>query len=151
MEQFIEFIGNHPSLFLALGIVSALLLWSFLSDQITGIKPLSPQEAILLINHEEAIILDVREENEYAVGHILNSVHIPLSTLSDKMVRLEKYRHRPIIAICMIGTRSGAACRTLKKKGFEKVHNLKGGITAWKNASMPLAKGKGEKGKGNKE
>jgi len=125
MEQLIEFLGNHPGLFLGFSI-----------------KPLLPQEVTLLINHENAIILDVREAKEYAEGHILNSVHIPLSTLSDKMARLEKYRNQPLIASCLSGSRSGNACRMLKKNGFEKVHNLKGGITAWQNANLPLIKGK---------
>jgi rhodanese-related sulfurtransferase len=143
MEQFIEFVGHHPYLFLAFSVVSGVLIWNILSDQITGIKSLLPQEATLLINHEEAIILDVREENEYVQGHILNSIHIPLNTLSDKIARLEKYRNRPIIASCMSGNRSARACSTLKKNGFDQVHNLKGGVIAWQNANLPLTKGKG--------
>ncbi|NJO17619.1 MAG: rhodanese-like domain-containing protein [Thioploca sp.] len=142
MAQFIEFAGNHPYLFLAFSVVSGLLVWNILNDQITGIKSLLPQEATLLINHEEAVILDVREENEYIQGHILNSIHIPLNTLSDKIPRLEKYRNRPIIASCMSGNRSARACSTLKRNGFEKVHNLKGGVIAWQNANLPLTKGK---------
>jgi rhodanese-related sulfurtransferase len=127
MEQFVEFAGNHPGLFLAFAIVSGLLVWSFLGDSLAGVNSLLPQEATMLINHEDAIVLDVREDSEYAQGHILNSVHIPLSMLSEKISRLEKYRNRPIIASCRSGNRSGSACRQLKKNGFEKVHNLKGG------------------------
>jgi rhodanese-related sulfurtransferase len=145
MEQFVEFAGNHPGLFLAFAIVSGLLVWSFLGDSLAGVNSLLPQEATMLINHEDAIVLDVREDSEYAQGHILNSVHIPLSLLSEKISRLEKYRNRPIIASCRSGNRSGSACRQLKKNGFEKVHNLKGGIMAWQNASLPLAKGKNGK------
>jgi len=142
MEQFVEFAGNHPGLFLALGVVIGLLVFNLLASQISGIPAILPQEAISLINHEDAIILDVREDNEYTQGHILNSVHIPLSTLPSKMGRIEKHRNRSIIASCMSGNRSGRACSLLKKNGFEKVHNLKGGILAWQNASLPLTKGK---------
>ncbi len=141
-QQIIEFVGNNAGWFLALSVVLGLLVWSFLGDMVTGLKSLLPQEATLLMNHENAVVLDVREDNEYAQGHILNSVHIPLSTLTDKMERLEKYRNRPIIASCMSGNRSGRACGVLKKNGFENVHNLKGGIIAWQNASLPLTKGK---------
>ncbi len=144
MEQLIEFVNNHPYLFLAFSVTSGLLVWNIFSDQITGINTLLPQEVTLLINHEDAIVLDVREENEYVQGHILNSIHIPLSTLSAKMNRLEKYRDRPIVASCMSGNRSGQACSTLRKNGFTKVHNLKGGIIAWQNANLPLAKGKND-------
>lgn len=142
-QQLLEFIGNNPLLFMALGLVLSLLVWSFLGDQISGIKPLLPQDATLLMNHEDAIVVDVREDNEYAQGHILNSLHIPLNRLSEKIGRLEKYRKRPIIASCMSGNRSGRACSLLKKQGFENVHNLKGGIVAWQNANLPLIKGKG--------
>ncbi len=142
MEQLIEFAGNHPELFMAFFFVLGLLAWNFLSEQISGIASLAPQESILLINHEAAIVLDVREDSEYAQGHILNSIHIPLSTLSGKLARLEKYRSKPIIASCRSGNRSGRACSILKKNGFENLHNLKGGIVAWQNANLPLSKGK---------
>lgn len=142
MDQLIEFSGNHPELFIAFFFVLGLLAWGFLSEQISGISSLVPQEAISLINHENAVVLDVREDNEYAQGHILNSIHIPLSTLSGKLGRLEKYRSKPIISSCMSGSRSGRACSILKKNGFENLHNLKGGISAWQNASLPLSKGK---------
>lgn len=142
MEQIFEFIGNHTSLFLAFTFVLGLLMWSFLSEQLSGIKGVLPQEATLLINHEEAFVLDVREDGEYAKGHILNSMHIPLSMLPDKISRLEKYQQHPIIISCQSGNRSGAAARKLMKNGFEKVHNLKGGILAWQNANLPLSKGK---------
>ena len=141
MEQFVEFAGNHPELFVALGVVVGLLVWNLLASQISGIKALLPHEATFLINREDAIILDVREENEYTQGHILNSIHIPLSALVSKISRVEKYRNRPIIASCMSGNRSGKACSLLKKNGFEKIHNLKGGIIAWQNANLPLTKG----------
>ncbi len=142
MEQFVEFAGNHPELFIALGVTLGLLVWNLLASQISGIKSLLPQEATFMINREDAVILDVREDNEYIQGHILNSVHVPLSALSSKLSRVEKYRNRPIIASCMSGSRSGRACSLLKKNGFEKVHNLKGGIVAWQNANLPLTKGK---------
>lgn len=145
MEQFVEFAGNHSYLFLAFSVVTGLLVWSFLGEQLSGVNALLPQEATLLINHKDAIVLDVREDNEYTQGHILNAVHIPINILSDKISRLEKYRSRPIIASCRSGSRSSQACRLLKKNGFEKIHNLKGGIVAWQNASLPLAKGKNGK------
>lgn len=141
MAQFIEFMGNHPYLFTAFFVVIALLIGSMVSEQ-WGADAVLPQEATLLINHEEAVVLDVREENEYKQGHILNAMHIPLSTLTSKIGRLDKLRHRPIIANCLNGHRSARACGLLKKQGFEKVYNLKGGINAWQEANLPLTKGK---------
>lgn len=142
MEQIVEFTGNHPGLVIAFGVILGLLVWSFLGESISGIKSILPQDATLLINHENAIILDVRQDSEYVNGHIINSIHIPLNNLTTKISSLEKYRNRPIIANCMTGNRSSSACRTLKKHGFEKVYNLKGGVMAWQNANLPLKKGK---------
>ena len=147
MEQFVEFAGNHSELFLAFSVVLGLLVWNILGEKLTGVVSLLPQEAILLINHENALVLDVREDNEYTQGHILNALHIPVSQLSAKIDKLEKYRNRPIIASCRSGSRSGNACRTLKKNGFERVHNLKGGIMAWENANLPLTKVTNKKSK----
>jgi rhodanese-related sulfurtransferase len=142
MEQLFQFVGNHPFLFFAFGTVGGLLIWSFFGEQLQGIQSVQPQEATLLINHEDAIVLDVREDSEFVQGHIINSLHIPLSGLSDKIKRLEKYRDRPIILSCASGSRSATAYHRLKKLGFEKVYNLRGGLMAWQSASFPLAKGK---------
>ena len=140
VQQFFEFIGNHPLLFGTLIFVVSWLVWDIVREQIYGSGSLLPHEATLLINHEDAVILDVREEKEYKQGHILNSLHVPLSLLSGKMNRLEKYRNRPIIASCMTGSRSSRVCTQLKKNGFQKVYNLKGGIYAWQNANLPLTR-----------
>ncbi len=142
MERLIEFVGNHPVLFLALGVIIGMLAWSLVQESIQGIKAVGPVEAIQLINHEDALVLDLREDNEIHDGSILNSLHIPLGQLNDGLNRLGKYKERPIIASCRTGSRSGSACATLTKNGFAKVYNLKGGIVAWQNANLPLLKKK---------
>lgn len=140
MERLPEFAGNHPQLFIALGVVLALLAWSYIKGALQGFKNVGPTEATLLINHDDAVVLDIREDHEFKDGYILDSVHIPLGRLKDSLGRLEKYRDRPIIASCRSGSRSGIACSTLLKNGFDKVYNLKGGVIAWQNANLPLKK-----------
>lgn len=142
MYQLAEFMGNHPLLFTALFVVLGLLAWDLVNAHLYGAASLLPHEVTLLINREDAIVLDVREDSEYKQGSILNAVHIPLNHLASHLNRLEKYRQRPIIASCQSGNRSGRACATLRKHGFEKVYNLKGGIYAWQSASLPLTKPK---------
>ncbi len=140
MERFIEFAGNHPELFLALGVISALLAWSFIQVHFQGWRGIGPVEATQLINHQDAVVLDIREDSEYRDGYILNSVHIPLSQVKDAVQRLDKYKGRPIVVSCRSGSRSNSACATLTKHGFDEVYNLKGGILAWQNANLPLVK-----------
>jgi rhodanese-related sulfurtransferase len=142
MQQFLEFMTNHSILFTAFFVVLGMLVWNIVTEQLQGTSSIQPYEAALLINHEDAVVLDVREENEYKQGHIINSVHIPLGKLSERIGRLEKYRSRPIITSCASGSRSAQMCSKLRKQGFEKVYNLKGGIYAWQNASLPLTRDK---------
>lgn len=134
-----HFIQNNLGL-VALVLVSGLmLLWPFIGRRISGVKDVGMLEATQLINHQNAVVLDVREDSEFYAGHIPHSVHVPLGQLA-KHAELEKYKSRPIIAICRSGMRSGHACRLLRKNGFEQVYNLEGGITAWQKANMPMEK-----------
>jgi rhodanese-related sulfurtransferase len=91
----------------------------------------------MLFNHEDALVLDVREKSEWADGHITNAKHVPLAQIKDRLSDLEKHKDKPIIAVCRSGNRSGHACGILKKAGFEKLHNLTGGMQAWNQAGLP--------------
>ena len=95
----------------------------------------------MLINREDALVVDVREPDEYVSGHVPDSRNIPLSRLDERMGELEKFKEAPVILVCQTGARSGDACGKLTKKGFTKLHNLEGGIAAWRTAGMPLKKG----------
>jgi len=140
MEQYTQFVGNH--LLLSMSFFGLLAYW--ISGEIrartSGIGSLSPMDATQLMNHENAVIVDVRDDKEISEGKILNSIHIPVSDLSNQLKKLEKYKQKPIIIACRSGHRSNSACNTLRKNGFEKVFNLRGGIIAWKKDSLPLVK-----------
>ncbi len=140
MAQYIEFASNHLYLFLALAALLVMLVMSFLGDRLRGFESRTPIEAVQLINREDALVLDVREDNEYKSGHVVNSLHIPLGSLAARMKELEKYKARPIVVGCRSGNRSGQACSTLKKQGFDKVYNLRGGIMAWQSDNLPVSK-----------
>jgi rhodanese-related sulfurtransferase len=140
MEQLGTFATNHWELFVGLAVILVLLAGTYVRAAVSGVAQVSPGEATQLINHNNAVVLDVREDKEYADGHILNSVHVPLGNLKDQLGRLEKYRTRHVIVSCRSGNRSASACATLRKHGFENVFNLKGGVLAWQSASLPLSK-----------
>jgi rhodanese-related sulfurtransferase len=140
MEKYIEFLSNHFLLSGAWLVAGGMLIYSFIGARLRGFNSVNPAMATQLINRENAVILDVREDNEYRDGHIVNSVHIPASYLSDRVKELEKYKDKPIIVGCRSGQRSSQACATLKKQGFDAVYNLSGGIMAWKNDNLPLTK-----------
>ena len=101
---------------------------------------LSPVEATLLINREDALVIDIRNQGEYAQGHIPNARHIPLGDLERRKGELDKMKALPIIVCCASGTRSKSAIDTLSKAGFEKLFNVRGGIFEWEKAGYPVSR-----------
>lgn len=117
-----------------------MLFWSYFGNRLRGIVDVDTTGAMNLINRQNAVVLDVREQGEYDSGHVINSRLIPVGQLRERVGELEKYRQRPIVVLCRSGNRSASAAAFLKKEGFTKVHNLAGGIIAWQKANLPLEK-----------
>jgi rhodanese-related sulfurtransferase len=134
-----EFIQDNLLLVIAAVASGAMLLWSFVGNRVSGISQLGTLEATRLIN-DDALVLDVREDKEWAAGHIPHARHIPLGQLSSRLSELEKHKPRPIVISCRSGHRSARACALLKKSGFDNVHNLSGGIIAWEKANLPITR-----------
>lgn len=111
-----------------------MLLW----EMTHGDSGLSPAQATLLINREDAVVLDVRESQEWSAGHIPNARHIALAQFDKRIVELDKLKERSVIVCCATGNRSAAACKRLREAGFAKVFNMSGGIAAWKEAGLPI-------------
>lgn len=134
-----EFIRENLLLVIAAAASGLMLLWSFFGSRAAGINVVNTLEATRLMN-EDALMLDVREDNEWAVGHIPNARHIRLGELSSRLPELEKYKDKPIVVYCRSGNRSARACALLKKAGFANPNNLAGGILAWEQANLPITR-----------
>lgn len=135
-----DFLVNNialVALFLASG---ALLVWPEISRFAGGAGSVGTLEATRLMNQAGTLVLDVREADEFASGHLPKARHIPLKDLDSRLGELAKFKDKPVIVTCRSGARSGSACRALKKAGFTNVHNLKGGVPAWQQASLPIEK-----------
>jgi len=117
-----------------------MLFWSMFGNRIRGIKEVDCIAATQLINHKNALVLDVREEVEYKSGHVLNAKLISLGKLHERIGELEKYRAKPIVVVCRSGARSANACAMLGKQGFSEVYNLAGGMIAWQKGKLPVEK-----------
>jgi len=134
-----EFITQN-ALLITLVVFSGMgLLWPMVMRG--GANEVNPGEATLLINREDAHVIDVREAEEFANGHLPEAKHVPLSKLSDRIAEIEKFKDKPVIVCCASGMRSSKACGQLGKLGFTRVHNLAGGIDAWVGAGYPVKKG----------
>jgi len=121
------------------GISGIMLVWSFIGSKISGIEQADTLKATRLFN-DDALVIDVREEKEFATGHIPKARHIPLGQLSSRLQELDKFKSKPILVTCRSGQRSARACGMLKKAGFETVYNQAGGIIAWERANLPVTK-----------
>lgn len=135
-----QFIRDNIWLVLIACLSGVMLLWPLFGNRLRGVKEVGSGEALQLINHKNALVLDVRDENEFNTGHILNSMQIPLGKLRERIGELERYRERPIVVVCRSGQRTTAACVLLGKQGFGQVYNLAGGVLAWQKAGLPLEK-----------
>ena len=135
-----EFVGNHSLLFIALVVIIILLLQTVFSDLTRRYKLLTVPEAIDLINRDEAVVIDTRNQAEFKIGHIGDAILIPLPEIKDSVDKLSKYEGKPLLFYCKTGTRSDEACKTLSKLGLSNVFALSGGIQAWQDANMPLVK-----------
>ena len=103
----------------------------------TGI---SPAEAVQCMNREKGVVVDVCGADEFAQSHIKGAVNVPLDELEARLDKTVKNKSTPVIMVCAAGARSARAQAIAKKLGYEKVHSLHGGLKAWKEANLPVAK-----------
>lgn len=137
MEQLFEFVANHPLLVGAF----ALLLALFVRNEVArGGRSVSAQELVNLVNRDGAVVIDVRDANEFSQGHIVDAINVPHVAISSRLGELEKYKQKPLVLACKMGQHAGAAGTVLRKAGFENVSRLKGGIAEWRNQNLPVVK-----------
>jgi rhodanese-related sulfurtransferase len=137
--QLIEFVGNHWPLFLALGVVLALLAYNLTVGDKGSVDPAAATE---LINHKDAAVVDVRPAADFAKGHIINAQNVPMNGFKNQIGSLQKLKEAPVVVTCRSGSQSSMACDLLRKAGFAEVYNLRGGVLAWQNANLPLTRKK---------
>ena len=127
------------NIWLILTVLTSGLMLAFpnLFGKMASANEVDINDAVKLINHEDALVLDVREASEFSSGHIANARHVPLGQLKSRLTTLEAFKDRTIVVNCKSGNRSAMACGILRKAGFTKVYNLKGGIVAWQREQMP--------------
>ena len=135
-----EFIINNIALVAIFVASGAMLAWPELSKLIGGGNEIGTLDATRLMNQGTTLVLDVRDAAEYGTGHLPKARHIPLGELPKRIDEIAKYKEKPVLVTCRSGPRAGAAARLLKKAGFTTVYQLKGGLGAWREASLPLEK-----------
>ena len=149
MDKFLEFAGNNTLLVSALMVSFFVVIFTELRRKATGLVNIDAVEAVKLINND-AVVVDLRSSDAHARGHIVNARSVPSDELESKLSTLDQYRSKPIIAVCESGVPSTRAVNTMRQQGFESVYGLKGGMTGWSQAGLPVVTGKKTKSKSGK-
>lgn len=125
----------------------AMLLWPKIAagtgGGLGGGPKVSPSDAVMLINREKAVLIDVSEPAEYAALHATGSRSVPIGNLGeakDPPKELPKNKALPLVLVCPTGSRASRAAGLLKRLGFENTKVLAGGLAAWRAANLPVEK-----------
>ncbi len=137
-----DFVSNHPILsFGFLGVLVALIA-NEVARFSRGYHALTPAGLTRLVNHENALLIDMSSIQDYEKGHIPGAKHVPMSQFDPESKDLAKARELPVALYCKSGQTSATAAKRLAKAGFSKVYSLDGGLRAWSEAQLPLARGR---------
>lgn len=118
-------------------ISGGMLFWpSIRGGAGRGLSPLAATQAM----NKDAGVVDIRDAEEFAQGHIINARNIPAKDLEVRSAELQKYKNKPLIVVCEKGNLSNGAAARLQKLGFEQALPLEGGLAAWRTAGLPVSK-----------
>ncbi len=135
----LNFFLDNVYLVLMAVVSGALLLWPLVRGGGSAGK-VSTAEAVRLINRERAVLIDVSEPAQYAAGHAAGAKNIPFSQLATRTAELPKNKTLPLVLLCANGGRAGRGVAVLQQLGYSNACALAGGLTAWREASLPFEK-----------
>lgn len=123
---------------LFLGVVAALGL-TLAVQQLQAADGVDVKQAQTM-NKEGALLLDVREPEEFSAGHAPEAKLIPLGQLAARLQEIAEHKDKPVVVICRSGRRSGIAVAQLQAAGFTQVCNVQGGMQAWEKSGLEVVK-----------
>lgn len=135
-----EFITSHLALVVLVVASGIMVLWPELQSLIGQQNQISPLTATQLINQKHALIVDCRKQQDFDQGHIPQSKRLDLDQLEPQINELKRFSSKPVIIVPAAGSAPAKAISAFKNGGFNDVLILKGGITAWIEASLPVNK-----------
>jgi rhodanese-related sulfurtransferase len=134
----VKFIVDNWMLILIALCSGGMLAWPMIRGG--GGGTLTAQGAVQLINRERAVLVDVREADEFAAGHMTGARNLPLGQLEDRLASTVKNKSVPLLLVCATGARAQRAVTIAKKLGYEQAQAVAGGLKAWKDANLPIEK-----------
>ena len=134
-----KFIVDNWMLILIVLSSGGMLAWPLLRGG-GGAGALTAQGAVQLINRQRAVVVDVRDPEEFAAGHATGSRNVPLDQLEAKLAATIKNKSLPVLIMCATGARAQRAVAIAKKLGYEQAQAVGGGLKGWKDANLPIEK-----------
>ena len=98
-------------------------------------------QAVLKVNREKGVLIDVCEPAEHQAGHAPGCRNIPLGQLDQRLADLPKDKNTPVLVMCQSGMRARRAAAQLRKQGYVNAAAVNGGLRAWREAGLPVDKG----------
>lgn len=143
MQEIMQFVSRHPILSIAWIALLAAVLFTTFKGLTSKVKVITRGEATRLINKEEAVVVDLRQRDDFRKGHIAGAVNLLPSEIKDNNLgELEKHKDKPIIVVDGSGLQAQEPANALTKAGFTQVCVLKEGISGWSGENLPLVRGK---------
>jgi rhodanese-related sulfurtransferase len=136
------FAARHPYLSLGLAALTVAIIGNEVAGLFRGYKAVAPAHLTALVNRENALVVDLRPIADFEKGHVPGAKNVQMSQFDPENRQLAAAKSLPVVLVCKAGQTSGDAAKRLKKAGFEKVFVLDGGIGAWQQAGLPLARGR---------
>lgn len=143
MQQFFEFVGNHPLLSGLFAVVLAAWIAYEVSRLLRKWKEVDTLTAVRLMNRDDSLVIDVSNSSDFARGHIVGAVHMTPSRIESGNQELLKAEDRPVLLYCKNGQVSPQMANRLVKLGFSDVSVLAGGLAQWASDQQPISRHKG--------
>lgn len=135
------FVGNHLALSALFVIILLALVAMEFGRLLRKYKELTPGGLTLLINRESPLLVDLSARADFEKMHVPGARHVLPSQFDPEHKDLAKARDLPVVVMDKDGRGADKAAQRLVKAGFTKVYTLGGGVLAWQQAQLPLAKG----------
>jgi rhodanese-related sulfurtransferase len=136
------FAARHPYLSLGLAALTVAIIGNEVAGLFRGFGTVAPAALTALVNRENALVVDLRPIADFEKGHVPGAKNVQMSQFDPENRQLAAARSLPVVLVCRTGQTAGDAAKRLKKAGFEQVFVLDGGIGAWQQAGLPMAKGR---------
>jgi rhodanese-related sulfurtransferase len=139
MDRVLDFASHHPWLATATAVLAALVAVYEMRIRSEGLRSVSPQELIRLMN-QGALVLDLRPAEQYQAGHLNGARQMSGEQILSAGDTLKKHKEKAVVVYDDSGTLGAAAVRQLSAQGFSRVFALRGGLSAWRADNLPLSR-----------